>query len=261
MQRMVDPSTELPSNDSNAAPQALVSPPEHKETAHISNNVFYGPSSAEYSMNMVQRKLRDLGYLPSTHPHPVSPSLGEEDANSSPNHWRPSGHCDRHRLLQFRSWLTLQNAKDVLKVYYEVVGALHPFIDPEHMEKQLRAWYSYGPSKSTGSGEEPKNDEDLLILVLMLAIAAQAQGDTVHGRMASVMYSSFEHAANASATSAKASVKQATIVLLLVKLPIRSCQSFEQVLSLTELSRVITTSHTICPVSPQGCAALLGASC
>ncbi|CAI7649114.1 unnamed protein product [Penicillium viridicatum] len=177
------------------------------------NQVFYGPTSADYSMNLVRMKLRERSILTPLHRPPMLPSF-EEGITSSTSHWQPTRHSDRHQLLQFRACLTLQDAKDALSTYHEVVGALHPFVESERMEKQLDVWYSYDSSHLTGGHNQP-DDDDLITLVLMLAIAAQAQVDTIQANLAVVMHSSFQHAANATATSGTASMKKATIVLLL----------------------------------------------
>ncbi|KAH8742295.1 hypothetical protein F5883DRAFT_569778 [Diaporthe sp. PMI_573] len=178
------------------------------------NQAFYGPTSPDYSMNLVQMKLRERSTLTPLHRRPMLPSFDEESITSSTSHWQPTRHIDRHQLLQFRAWLTLQDAKDALSTYHEVVGALHPFVDSEHMKKQLDVWYSYDSSHFAGGHNQP-DDDDLIILVLMLAIAAQAQVDTIQAKLAVVMHSSVQHAANATTTSGTASMKQAIIGLLL----------------------------------------------
>ncbi|KAL0933815.1 uncharacterized protein CTRU02_210614 [Colletotrichum truncatum] len=174
---------------------------QHAPESNRLSQTFCGPTSPNYSMNLVQIKLRELGYLTTLHRRPMLPSLEEDDATSPTSHWQTARHCDRHHLLQFRSWLTIQDAKAVLSTYQETVGVLHPFVDSGLIEKQLDAWYSYNPNQPAGGHDQPE-DDDLLILVLVLAIAAQAQVDTVHAKMASVMHSSFQHAANATTTSA-----------------------------------------------------------
>ncbi|KAJ6119123.1 hypothetical protein N7523_003403 [Penicillium sp. IBT 18751x] len=207
---------ELRSDDQSKAIPKRPGPTEHRDglESNTTSPAFYGPTSPDYSMNLVQTKLRERGHLAPLHRRQMPPSLEENSTVSCATPWQPERHFDRHQLLQFRSWLTLQDAKDVLSTYHEVVGVLHPFVDIQHIKTQLDFWYSYDSSLSVDRNDEV-DDDDLIILVLILAIAAQAQVDTVHAKMAFVMHSSFQHAANATVTSGRASMKQATIVLLL----------------------------------------------
>ena len=94
--------------------------------------------------------------------------------------------------------------------YHEVVRALHPALDSENTKMQLDVSYSYNSSHFASGYSQP--DDNPLNFVLMLAIAAQAQMDTIPAKLAAVMHSRFQHAANITATTA--SMKQAIIVLL-----------------------------------------------
>ncbi|GIJ87069.1 hypothetical protein Asppvi_005971 [Aspergillus pseudoviridinutans] len=212
----LDLDEELRSDDQLKAMPKTPGPAKDRDglEPNTTSPAFYGPTSPDYSMNLVRTKLRERGHLAPLHRRQMLPSLKGKSTVSCTTHWQPERHCDRHQLLQFRSWLTLQDARDVLSTYHEVVGVLHPFVDFEHMKTQLDLWYSYDSSRSVGRNDEV-DDDDLIILVLILAIAAHAQVDTVHAKMAFVMHSSFQHAANATVTSGTASIKQATIVLLL----------------------------------------------
>ncbi|KAF4947100.1 hypothetical protein FSARC_14048 [Fusarium sarcochroum] len=193
---------------SNSQPQAT----QDGRDSRATNHSFYSPTSPEYSMNLVQNTLRQLGYLTSLSQHPMLPSVdGSDAASSSTSYWQPAPHYDWHQLLQFRSWLSLQEARNAVFTYWQVLGDFHPFVHHLKIQDQLETWYSYEPS----IGDDELDDEDLIILNLVFAIAALAQKDTLLARMPSVLHSSLHHSANAAITSCTTSTKQVTIALLL----------------------------------------------
>jgi hypothetical protein len=122
--------------------------------------------------------------------------------------------------MQFRSWLSLQEAKDAVDTYHKVIGELHPFVDIDRIRSQLESCYSSDANQSLGGENNQPNDDDLIILVLMLATVAHASKDTLLAKMASVLHSNFMHSANAAVTSPTTSIKQVTIALLLVNNPV-----------------------------------------
>ncbi|EKG09147.1 hypothetical protein MPH_13869 [Macrophomina phaseolina MS6] len=206
-----------PHGQSTTVPNRQQQAIQEGHDSNVASPCFYGPTSPNYSMNLVQITLSERGYLPPSPHRPMLPSFdGDNAVPSSTSHWQPTRQCDRHQLLQFRSWLTLHEARDAVSTYQEVVGELHPFVDSESIKSQLEWWYSYDSSQHLSRNNRQPDDDDLIILVLMLATAAQAQGDTLSAKMASVMHSSFQTAVNAAVTSCKTSIKQVTIVLLLV---------------------------------------------
>ncbi|UPK92150.1 hypothetical protein LCI18_003085 [Fusarium solani-melongenae] len=201
-----------PTNTSNRQLHAT----QTDATPNPASHCFYGPTSPDYSMNLVQITLRQLGYLTSLSHHPMLPSVDGNDAlSSSMPHWQPRRHCDRHQLMQFRSWLSLQEAKDAVDRYHKIIGELHPFVDIDRMRSQLESCYSSDANQSLGGENNQPDDNDLIILVLMLAIVAQASKDTLLAKMASVLHSNFMHSANAAVTSPTTGIKQVTIALLL----------------------------------------------
>jgi hypothetical protein len=186
-------------------------------TPNTASHCFYGPTSPDYSMNLGQITLRQLGYLTSLSHHPMLPSVDGNDAlSSSIQHWQPRRHCDRHQLMQFRSWLSLQEAKDAVDTYQRDIGELYPFVAIERIRSQLESCYSSDENQSLGGENNHPDDDDLIILVLMLATVAQASKDTLLAKMTSVLHSNLIHSANAAVTSHTTSIKQVTIALLLV---------------------------------------------
>ncbi|KAJ3543188.1 hypothetical protein NM208_g3707 [Fusarium decemcellulare] len=215
--KSINSSEPLRSNgQSTNAPNRHGRPAQESHDSNVASPSFYGPTSPNYSMNLVQITLFERGYLTPSPRRPMLPSFNRDNAApSSTSHWQPKRHCDRHQLLQFRSWLTIQEAKSAVSTYHEVVGELHPFVDSDRIKSQLEWWYSYDEGESSNRNNQQPDDDDLIILVLMLATAAQAQRDTLHAKMAPIMHSSFQHAVDAAVTSCTTSIKQVVIVLLL----------------------------------------------
>ncbi|EWZ27844.1 hypothetical protein FOZG_18452 [Fusarium oxysporum Fo47] len=171
-------------------------------------------------MNLVQITLRQLGYLASSSHQPMLPSVNGNDAVLPPiPHWPSRRHFDRYQLLQFRSWLSLQEAKDAADTYHRVIGELYPFVNIDRVRSQLESCYSSDTNQSLGGESNQPDDDDLIILVLMLAVVAQVSKDTLLATMASVLHSNFMPSANAAITSSTTSIKQVTIALLLVNKP------------------------------------------
>ncbi|KAJ5214777.1 hypothetical protein N7449_001946 [Penicillium cf. viridicatum] len=176
---------------------------------------FCGPTSPDYSMNFAQMTLRERGYLGQSVRRPIFPSVDGDVSPSPTSQWQPLYQSNQRPLLQFKNWLTLQEAKDVVLLYHEVVGELHPFVDSRNVENQLDFWYSHGSSHSPDQTNQRPDDEDLVILNLVLAIAAQAQADALHAKFAGSMHSTFQHTINTLITSYSPSIKQVAMVLLL----------------------------------------------
>jgi hypothetical protein len=189
-------------------------------TPSYASHYFYGPTSPDYSMNLVQITLRQLGYLTSSSHQPMLPSVNGNDAVLPPiRQWPSRRHFDRYQLLQFRLWLPLQEAKDAADTYHRVIGELHPFVNIDRVGSQLESCYSSDTNQSLGGESNQPDDDDLIILVLMLAVVAQVSKDTLLATMASVLHSNFMPSANAAITSSTTSIKQVTIALLLVNKP------------------------------------------
>ncbi|RKK88733.1 hypothetical protein BFJ68_g16872 [Fusarium oxysporum] len=208
------------------ADQAMEGPNAHSSQRQASldrsdsssvSRVFCGPTSPDYSMNVVQMTLQKRGYLePSLH-RPALPSFDWDHVSpSTTSQWQPSCQVDdRRQLLLFRSYLTLQDAKEVASVYSEVVGELHSFVDIKNIQGQLDFWFSRAPSSSLDSTKQQSDYHDLVIFNLMLLIAVNAGMESLRARLAGAVHSVFQRAVNTSITACTSSIKQVTIVLLL----------------------------------------------
>ncbi|EWZ28351.1 hypothetical protein FOZG_17991 [Fusarium oxysporum Fo47] len=160
-------------------------------------------------MNLVQITLRQLGYLASSSHQPMLPSVNGNDAVLPPiPHWPSRRHFDRYQLLQFRSWLSLQEAKDAADTYHRIIGELHPFVNIDRVRRQLESCYSSDMNQSLGGESNQPDDDDLIILVLMLAAVAQVSKDTLLAKMAPVLQSNFMPPANTAITSSTTNMKQ-----------------------------------------------------
>lgn len=152
---------------------------------------FCGPTSPDYSLNVAQMRMGHGRYSTAAAPvwH-VSPSLDgshhSEDSIrlTSPEEdgWAaldPSVRRSlRHSLLQFQTLLPKREALRLIRVYKEVVGELHPFVDCDRLAEQTEGWYNWPGAGSSGAkdGDDSLSDEDgLLILNLVLSIALCAE--------------------------------------------------------------------------------------
>lgn len=190
--------------------------PDGPDSSLVSHG-FCGPTSPDYSMNVVQMTLQKRGCLePPLHRPPLPSFDWNYVSPSTASQWQPSCQVDDGRqLLLFRSYLTLQDAKEVVSVYSEAVGELHSFVDIKNIRGQLDCWFSHDPS-SLGSTKQQSDYHDLIIFNLMLLIAAQAGMESLRPRSAGAVQSVLQCAVNASIISCASTMKQITIVLLLV---------------------------------------------
>ncbi|KAI3573250.1 hypothetical protein IWW34DRAFT_823934 [Fusarium oxysporum f. sp. albedinis] len=184
------------------ADQAMEGPNAHSSQRQASldrsdsssvSRVFCGPTSPDYSMNVVQMTLQKRGYLEPSRHRPALPSFDWDHVSpSTTSQWQPSCQVDdRRQLLLFRSYLTLQDAKEVVSVYSEVVGELHSFVDIKNIQGH----------SSLDSTKQQSDYHDLVIFNLMLLIAVNAGMESLRARPAGAMHSVFQRAVNTSITA------------------------------------------------------------
>lgn len=200
-------------------PQILPAPesaPRGESASERQQSGFCGPTSPEYSMNVVRMTLRRRGILEA--PPLYQPSLPSFDSDHTTlpetSTSQPPCRAEAQRQLRhFRSRLTLADAKKAISVYGELVGALHDFVDIDKMQDQLATWYCRSPA------EGPDSQSDFVALIifnLMLAIAARAGTNALYAASASTMQTVLRCAVDASVASCTPTIKQVTIALLLV---------------------------------------------
>ncbi|RGP61378.1 activator of stress 1 [Fusarium longipes] len=203
------------SNDDTA------STPRSSKTVTSQN--FYGPTCPDYALNVGQLKLRHSLHqrqvqLASIHEDDDS---DEEDAESQNRQFSMSPHAidkgDPAMLLTFRSVIGLQEAIQLLYIYQEVVGELHPVVDIDALVVQTRSWYSDAGAgvwdvMAASTGAEAY--ELLLIMNLCLAIALRADAKVGSINTETLLRDSFQDAVNAKLAAPANSIKHATIIFL-----------------------------------------------
>ncbi|KAM0425557.1 hypothetical protein ACHAPT_009088 [Fusarium lateritium] len=125
----------------------------HKGLRAAGSSGFYGPTSPDYTLNVGQLKLRRNScpgpplqeqqlQLASIDQEAASDTIDDEDAQDE----RPSvsprtvGRQDATPLLIFRSIMGLQEAIQLVRIYQEVVGELHPVVDIDALISQAQCW-------------------------------------------------------------------------------------------------------------------------
>ncbi|RMJ17553.1 hypothetical protein BHE90_006297 [Fusarium euwallaceae] len=188
---------------------------------------FYGPTSPDYSLNVAQLKLRRNSF-------PGAPlqqrqfqlatidgdASDEDEVTDAPSPAMPPRLLDREslrRLLQFRSFLDLQEAIRLLHVYQEVVGDLHPLIDLDETIARARSCYA-DPESAVWDVSAGKagaaSDDNLLILNLALAIALRADSNPESSSVEILLRHCFQDAVNSKLGTAPHSIRHVTMVLL-----------------------------------------------
>ncbi|RSL79296.1 hypothetical protein CEP51_007481 [Fusarium floridanum] len=181
---------------------------------------FYGPTSPDYTLNVGQLKLRRNSCPgPPLQEQQLQLASIDEDAASdtgddeTAQDDRPSvsprtvERQDATPLLTFRSIMGLQEAIQLVHIYQEVVGDLHPVVDIDALIKQAQSWYADSDSGATSC-------ELLMIFNLVLIIALRADPRPNHCHKENLLRESFQDAVNAKLAAPAYSIKHATIIFL-----------------------------------------------
>ncbi|KAM0489659.1 hypothetical protein ACHAP8_012354 [Fusarium lateritium] len=189
----------------------------------VTSQNFYGPTCPDYALNVGQLKLRHSLHqrqvqLASIHedgdPDEDEPETQDGQFSMSP-HTIDKG--DPAMLLTFRSVFGLQEAIQLLYVYQEVVGELHPVVDIDGLVMQTRSWYAdagAGVWDVVAASTGAEAYELLLIMNLCLAIALRADSKAGSMNTESLLRDSFQDAVNAKLAAPANSIKHATIIFL-----------------------------------------------
>ncbi|KAH6979088.1 hypothetical protein EDB82DRAFT_448697 [Fusarium venenatum] len=189
----------------------------------VTSQNFYGPTCPDYALNVGQLKLRHSLHqrqvqLASIHedgdPDEDEPEIQDGQFSMSP-HTIDKG--DPAMLLTFRSVIGLQEAIQLLYVYQEVVGELHPVVDIDGLVMQTRSWYAdagAGVWDVVAASTGAEAYELLLIMNLCLAIALRADSKLGSMNTESLLRDSFQDAVNAKLAAPANSIKHATIIFL-----------------------------------------------
>jgi hypothetical protein len=160
---------------------------------------FYGPSSAEYTLNVARMKLhRNHGCQTTTELFSrasidVNQTNEEDYSAASGDQQGTIGHENENKLLRFRTIVNKQNALYLLRVYREVVDDFHPIVNIDVLEKWVELCYSRSGVIASGAisieGSPAPSDNDLLILNLALIIAICAESTPTGPEMVAAIYS------------------------------------------------------------------------
>jgi len=204
-----------------------------KSSRTTASQHFYGPTCPDYALNVGQLKLRRNScpgpplqqkqlQLASIHEDDASDEADQNDGQNTQFSVSPRtiDKGDPAMLLTFRSIMGLQDATQLLYIYQEVVGELHPVVDIDALIMQTRSWYAEAGAgiwdvlaSSTGAATY----ELLLILNLCLAIALRADGNPSSSNTETLLRDSFQDAVNAKLAAPANSIQHATIIFLKVR--------------------------------------------
>lgn len=203
-----------------------------KSSRTTASQHFYGPTCPDYALNVGQLKLRRNSLpgpplqqkqlqLASIHEDDASDEADQNDGQNTQFSVSPRtiDKGDPAMLLTFRSIMGLQETTQLLYIYQEVVGELHPVVDIDALIMQTRSWYAEAGAgiwdvlaSSTGAATY----ELLLILNLCLAIALRADGNPSSSNTETLLRDSFQDAVNAKLAAPANSIQHATIIFLKV---------------------------------------------
>lgn len=193
----------------------------------VTSQNFYGPTCPDYALNVGQLKLRHSLHqrqvqLASIH---EDGDPDEDDVETQNGQFSMSPQNidkgDPAMLLAFRSIISLQEAIQLLYVYHEVVGELHPVVDIDGLVMQTKSWYAdagAGVWDVVAASTGAEAYELLLIMNLCLAIALRADSKVGNMNTEGLLRDSFQDAVNAKLAAPANSIRHATIVFLKVRI-------------------------------------------
>ncbi|EUC28755.1 hypothetical protein COCCADRAFT_30046 [Bipolaris zeicola 26-R-13] len=194
-------------------------------TSKPSTRRFYGPTSPDYSLNAATIKLR-LAQAPPGGPtitEETNPSLEDDQTDDDERTLiqdESHGSAVQERLAKTRlrqclaqlPWLIARNdALRLLNVYHNVIGRLHPILDPKRLVEQAEACYVFH-SKPT-SDASILHEDTILILYLALSIALAAEPAS-QSHVGKTLYKGVEHLIKLKLASEVSSLDHVLIALL-----------------------------------------------
>ncbi|KAJ6279570.1 hypothetical protein J3E71DRAFT_393591 [Bipolaris maydis] len=219
-----------PSRDAqiNANPTSTLNAPTAAvaNTSKPSTRRFYGPTSPDYSLNAAAIKLRMAQAPPGgpTIPEETNPSLEDDQIDDDDERTlvqdevHGSGVQERLAKTRLRQclaqlpWLIARNdALRLLNVYHNVIGCLHPILDPKRLVEQAEACYVFH-SKPT-SDASILHEDTILILYLALSIALAAEPAS-QSHIGKTLYKGVEHLIKLKLASEVSSLDHVLIALL-----------------------------------------------
>ncbi|KAI9148854.1 Flavin prenyltransferase PAD1 [Paramyrothecium foliicola] len=227
------PAPEKPQPDATAASERRHTPTtssSHSEAplsaSRQPSRGFCGPTSPDYSLNVAQIRLRsgnsrapgtEPGSMASIDDEVLSENEDEPATSDGPSPARlilPVCNIHLEKLFQIFSLLDLNETTRLLRVYQDVVGELHPFVDIEDLICRCPKWHTIWEQEKDGGNFNIADEEHLVIANLALAIAVRAEACALGDRVAGLVQSSLESIISAKLMSPATSIKDVEAVLL-----------------------------------------------
>lgn len=193
----------------------------------------YGLPSPEETMKVARTRVRreslyhtppepapeepiSLDFIPTVSAHDDAMSLTQSTSSFNP---LISGTSDSQKLLRFKSLMNIDEVVEMLGVYQDVIGGLHPIIEIDQTIAYARSFYADTESTSwemVTEKSDTASEEDLIILNLALAIALHTEATPESSNIEALIVDCMKEAVNSRITESNTSMKQVTIILLKV---------------------------------------------
>ncbi|KXH32874.1 hypothetical protein CSIM01_07501 [Colletotrichum simmondsii] len=191
----------------------------------------YGLPSPEETMKVARTRVRreslyhtppepmqeepiSLDFIPTVSVHDDAMSLTQSTSSFNP---LVIGASDSQKLLRFKSLMNIDEVIEMLGVYQDAIGSLHPIIDIDQTIAHARFFYADAKSTSweivTEKSDTP-SEEDLIILNLALAIALHTEATPESSNIEVLIVDCMKEAVNSRITESNTSIKQVVIILL-----------------------------------------------
>ncbi|KAL6689898.1 hypothetical protein J3F84DRAFT_398770 [Trichoderma pleuroticola] len=197
-----------------------------QDSAKHSSPRYWGPTSSDYTLNVVRVCIRPVEsqlvascrhrkiacYSPTPAPHSPSDNYeGMTELSESRQRTRACFCSDCTRCLRK---IGKTRALQLIDVYQEVIGHLHPVVDIEQQKSQLDAIYAVLESAQGASITYPEIEQDSLDItkiVLSIALLAQTMGQSDTG---SALYNSVQNRIQDAMMSATKNIQSVVLTLL-----------------------------------------------
>ncbi|KAL2875603.1 hypothetical protein SGCOL_009220 [Colletotrichum sp. CLE4] len=211
-------------------PRALYGLPSPEDTMKVARTRVRRESLYHTPPEPAQDETISLDFIPTVSGHDDAMSLTQSTSSFNP---LITGGSDSQKLLRFKSLMNIDEVVEMLGVYQDVIGELHPIIDIDQTIAHARSFYADVESTSwemvTEKSATPA-EEDLMILNLALAIALHTEATPESSNIEALIVDCMKEAVNSRVTESTTSMKQAIIILLKTDHPyIKAMMSFIRV--------------------------------
>lgn len=218
------PSANKPSPSSPCSVRSCSESANEHDSAKHSSPRYWGATSSDYNLNVVRLCIRpvepQLGYscrhrkIAWYSPDPTPENYeGVEEPSESRQRMSACFCSDCTRCLRK---IGKTRALQLIDVYQEVIGRLHPVVNIEQQKSQLNAIYALLESVPGARSTHPEIEQDSLdITKMVLAIALLAQ-TTGQSDIASALYNSVQNRIQDAMTSDAKNIQSVVLTLLVV---------------------------------------------